>query len=201
MRRVINKGISEDDVLAAAGKLVENGIPNLRLYFMAGLPTETGADVEGIISLCKRIKHRFLKSSRARKQIGEITVSLNCFVPKPFTPFQWVAMDEIKGLKHKIRKIKTGLKKVPNVRVHADVPRWAYIQALLSRGDRRVTDLLLLSHANKGNWPQTLKNTPLNPDFYVYRRREFDELLPWDFIDHGIRKSFLWKEYQKALSA
>ncbi len=201
MRRVINKGISEDDVLAAAGKLVENGIPNLRLYFMVGLPTETGADVEGIVSLCKRIKHRFLKSSRARKQIGDITLSLNCFVPKPFTPFQWVAMDEIKGLKHKIRKIKTDLKKVPNVRVHADVPRWAYIQALLSRGDRRVTDLLLLSHANKGNWPQTLKNTPLNPDFYVYRRREFDELLPWDFIDHGIRKSFLWKEYQKALSA
>ncbi len=201
MRRVINKGISEDDVLAAAGKLVENGIPNLRLYFMVGLPTETGADVEGIVSLCKRIKHRFLKSSRARKQIGDITLSLNCFVPKPFTPFQWVAMDEIKGLKHKIRKIKTGLKKVPNVRVHADVPRWAYIQALLSRGDRRVADLLLLSHANKGNWPQTLKNTPLNPDFYVYRRREFEELLPWDFIDHGVKKSFLWKEYQKALSA
>ena len=200
MRRVINKGISEDDVLAAAGKLVENGIPNLRLYFMVGLPTETGADVEGIVALCKRIKHRFLKSSRARKQIGDITLSLNCFVPKPFTPFQWVAMDEIKGLKHKIRKIKTGLKKVPNVRVHADVPRWAYIQALLSRGDRRAADLLLLSHTNRGNWPQTLKNTPLNPDFYVYRRREFDELLPWDFIDHGVKKSFLWKEYQKALA-
>jgi hypothetical protein len=83
--------------------------------------------------------------------------------------------------------------------VHADVPRWAYIQALLSRGDRRVTDLLLLSHVNQGNWPQTLKNTSLNPDFYVYRRREFDELLPWDFIDHGVKKSFLWKEYQKAL--
>ena len=199
MRKVINKGISEDDVLNAAEGLVENGIPNLRLYFMVGLPTEAGADVEGIISLCKRIKHRFLKSSRARKQIGEITVSLNCFVPKPFTPFQWVAMDEIKQLKHKIKKIKAGLKKVPNIRVHADVPRWAYIQALFSRGDRRVADLLLLSHANKGNWPQTLKNTPVNSDFYVCRRRKFEELLPWDFIDHGIKKSFLWKEYQKAL--
>lgn len=201
MRNVINKGISEDDVLDAARNLVENGIPNLRLYFMVGLPTESDADVEGIISLCKRIKHRFLKSSRARRRIGEITVSLNCFVPKPFTPFQWVAMDDIKELKHKIKKIKAGLKKVPNMRVHADVPRWAYIQALFSRGDRRIADLLVLSHANKGNWPQTLKNTPINPDFYVCRRRKLDELLPWDFIDHGIRKSFLWKEYQKALGS
>lgn len=199
MRNVINKGIIEEDVLNAARDLVENGIPNLRLYFMVGLPTETDADVEGIISLCKRIKHRFLKSSRARKRIGEVTVSLNCFVPKPFTPFQWAPMDEIKELKRKIKKIKAGLKKVPNIRIHADVPRWAYIQTLFSRGDRRVADLLLLSHANKGNWPQTLKNTPLNPDFYVFRRRKFDELLPWDFIDHGIKKSFLWKEYQKAL--
>jgi radical SAM superfamily enzyme YgiQ (UPF0313 family) len=198
MRNVINKGISEDDVLNAARDLVENGIPNLRLYFMVGLPTENDVDVEGIISLCKRIKHRFLKSSRARKRIGEITVSLNCFVPKPFTPFQWVAMDEIKGLKHKIKKIKIDLKKVPNLRVHADVPRWAYIQALFARGDRRVADVLTLSHVNRGNWAQTLKTTPINPDFYVYRRRNFEELLPWDFIDHGIKKSFLWKEYQKA---
>ena len=200
MRKVINKGISEDAVLTAAGDLVENGIPNLRLYFMLGLPTETDADVEGIISLCKRIKHRFLTSSRARKRIGEVTISLNCFVPKPFTPFQWVAMDGMQELKQKIKKIKSGLKKVPNIRVHADVPRWAYIQALFARGDRRVADLLLLSHDNKGNWPQTLKNTPLNPDFYVYRRREYDELLPWDFIDHGVKKSFLWKELQKAES-
>jgi radical SAM superfamily enzyme YgiQ (UPF0313 family) len=167
---------------------------------MVGLPTESDDDVEGIISLCKRIKHRFLKSSRTRKRIGEITVSLNSFVPKPFTPFQWVAMDELKDLKDKIKQIKSGLKKVPNLRVHADVPRWAYIQALLSRGDRRVADTLLLSHVNKGNWPQTLKNTPINPAFYVHRHRDLQELLPWDFIDHGIKKSFLWKEYERALN-
>jgi radical SAM superfamily enzyme YgiQ (UPF0313 family) len=128
---------------------------------MVGLPTESDADVAGIISLCKRIKHRFLKSSRARKRIGEITVSLNCFVPKPFTPFQWVAMDEINEFKRKIKQVKAGLKKVPNLRVHADIPRWAYIQALLSRGDRRVAEVLSLSHANGGNWAQTLKTTPM----------------------------------------
>jgi radical SAM superfamily enzyme YgiQ (UPF0313 family) len=201
LRNVINKGVTEDDVLHAAAALVDNGIPNLKLYFMVGLPTETKADVDGIITLCKRIKHRFLKSSRARKRIGEITLSLNSFIPKPFTPFQWVAMEDEKGLKKKLKKIKSELRKVANVRVHADVPRWAYIQALFARGDRRVADILTLAHANKGNWAQTLKTVSINPDFYVLRQRNFDERLPWDFIDHGIKKSFLWKEYQKAKRA
>ncbi|MGD8520469.1 MAG: radical SAM protein [Desulfobacterales bacterium] len=198
LRNVINKGIDEEDVLDAATALVENGIPNLKLYFMIGLPTETDSDIDGIIALGKRIKHRFLKSSRARKRIGEITVSLNSFVPKAFTPFQWVAMEDIPGLKVKLKKIKAELRKIANVRVHADVPRWAYIQALFSRGDRRAADILSMAHSNHGNWAQTLKSVPINADFYVHRQRHFDELLPWDFIDHGIKKSFLWKEYQKA---
>jgi radical SAM family uncharacterized protein len=199
MRRVINKGITEDTLLNAVETLVESGIPNLKLYFMIGLPTETAEDVEEIIKLCKKIKHRFLQSSRSQRRMGGITVSLNSFVPKPFTPFQWVAMDDIPTLKGKIKKIKAALKKVANVRVHTDIPRWAHIQALLSRGDRRVADILLLAHHNKGNWPQTFKATPLNPDFYTLRERSLDELLPWDFIDHGIKKSFLAQEYQRAL--
>jgi radical SAM family uncharacterized protein len=199
LRDVINKGITEEAVLNAAAALVEHGIPNLKLYFMIGLPTETEADVDGIIALCKGIKHRFLKSSRTRKRIGEITVSLNSFVPKPFTPFQWVAMDDVVALKRKIKKIRQGLKRVANVRVHADIPRWAYIQAILSRGDRRVAEILTLAHQNRGNWSQTLKSVPVNPDFYVGRRRDENERLPWDFIDHGIKKSFLWREYQKAM--
>jgi radical SAM family uncharacterized protein len=199
MRQVINKGITEDDVLDAASVLVENGIPNLKLYFMIGLPTETDADIDGIIKLVKKIKHRFLSSSRARQRIGTITVGLNSFVPKPFTPFQWAAMDGLGTLKIKIKKIKSELKKVANVRINSDIPRWAYIQALLSRGDRRVADILALVHANGGNWAQTFKTVAVNPDFYVYRERGLDELLPWDFIDHGIKKSFLQKEWQRAL--
>jgi len=198
MRNVINKGLTENDILAAATTLVENGIPNLKLYFMVGLPTETEADVEAIIGLVKRIKHRFLASSRARKRIGTITVSLNSFVPKPFTPFQWAAMDEVSTLKRKIKKIKSGLRKVANLRINSDVPRWAYIQAMLSRGDRKVADILALVHANNGNWAQTLKTVPVNPDFYVHRERDPAEQFPWDFIDHGIKKSFLQKEYQRA---
>jgi radical SAM superfamily enzyme YgiQ (UPF0313 family) len=199
MRKVINKGITEEDVLNAAESLVAGGIPNLKLYFMIGLPTETMDDVEAIVLLCKQIKHRFLKSSRIRKRIGEITVSLSSFIPKPFTPFQWIAMDEVRSLKKKIKKIKDGLKRVANVRVHSDIPRWAYIQALLSCGDRKVAQILLLANQNRGNWPKTLKASPVNPDFYVHRERSLDELLPWDFIDHGINKSFLKKEYKRAL--
>ena len=201
LRDAINKGIEEEDVLDAATALVENGIPNLKLYFMIGLPTETDGDIDGMIALVKRIKHRFLKSSRARKRIGEITISINSFVPKAFTPFQWVAMEDVAGLKAKLKKIKAELRKVANVRVHADVPRWAYIQALFSRGDRRIADILTMAHTNHGNWAQTLKSVPVNADFYVQRQRRFDELLPWDFIDHGIKKSFLWKEYQRALQS
>ena len=198
MRRVINKGITEQDVLTAATMLVENGIPNLKLYFMIGLPGETGADIDAIIKLVKQIKHRFLTSSRARKHIGTITVSLNSFVPKPATPFQWAAMDEVRTLKKKIKKIKNELKKVANLRINSDIPRWAYLQAMFSRGDRKVADILLMAHANKGNWAQTLKTVPVNPDFYVLRERDPDEKLPWDFIDHGIKKSYLRQEYQRA---
>jgi len=199
MRQVINKGITENDVLNAASVLVENGIPNLKLYFMIGLPTETDDDVAAIIKLVKKIKHRFLTSSRTRQRIGTITVSLNSFVPKPFTPFQWAAMDGVDALKSKIKKIKSEVKKIANVRLNSDVPRWAYIQALLSRGDRRVADILALAHANGGNWAQTFKTVSANPDFYVLREHGLDELLPWDFIDHGIKKSFLQKEWQRAV--
>ena len=199
MRRVINKGITEQDVLRAADLVVGSGIPNLKLYFMVGLPTETMSDVEAIVTLCKQVKHRFLKASRTKKRIGQITVSLNSFIPKPFTPFQWVCLEDVKSLKAKIKHVKEGLKRVANVRVHADVPRWAYIQALLSCGDRRTAQLLAAVHENNGNWAKTLKASVINPDFYVYRERSLDEILPWDFIDHGINKTFLIEEYHKAL--
>jgi len=199
LRRVINKGLTEKDILTAAATLVENGIPNLKLYFMVGLPTETMSDVDAVIQLVKKIKHQFLTSSRTRKKIGQITVSLNSFVPKPFTPFQWSAMDEVAVLKTKIKKIKNELKKVANLRINSDVPRWAYIQALLSRGDRKVADILSLAHANRGNWAQTFKTVPVNPDFYVHRERTLNERFPWDFIDQGIKKSYLQREYQRAV--
>jgi hypothetical protein len=186
-------------VLNAAETLVAHGIPNLKLYFMLGLPTETPADVEAVVDLVKRIKHRFLQVSRSRRAIGTITVSVNSFVPKPFTPFQWTAMAEIATLKARIKKIKAELNRVPNVRVHSDIPRWAFVQALLARGDRRVAEILAHVHALSGNWAQALKSVAVNPDFYVGRERDLDETLPWDFIDHGVTKDFLKQDYQRAL--
>lgn len=199
MLRVINKGICHEDVLQAVDLLVRAGIYNLKLYFMVGLPTEDMSDVEAIVDLCKRVKHGFLKASRSAGKIGQINVSLSSFIPKPFTPFQWVPLEDAKILKAKIKVVRDGLRRVANVRVHADVPKWAYIQALFSRGDRRTADLLEMAHENNGNWAKTLKGSIINPDYYVYRLRALDEILPWDFIDHGISKAFLIQEYHKAL--
>jgi radical SAM superfamily enzyme YgiQ (UPF0313 family) len=198
MRDVINKGLSEEEILSAAESLVAGGIPNLKLYFMVGLPTEQADDLEAIVDLVKRIKSRFLSASRDRRRIGTITASINSFVPKPFTPFQWAAMDDVASLKGKIRRVREGLRRVPNVRIHGDVPRRAYIQALLSRGDRNVSRLLALVHENRENWAAAFKDSSLNPDFYVTRERRPDEVFPWDFIDHGIRKAFLRQEYERA---
>ncbi|MBW2108262.1 MAG: radical SAM protein, partial [Deltaproteobacteria bacterium] len=199
MRRVINKGISEQHVLDAVDMAVSAGIANIKLYFMVGLPEETMDDVEAIVSLCKKVRHRFVKASRAKAAIGQISVSLNAFVPKPFTPFQWVALDDVKALRAKIKHVKNALRRIANLRVHADLPRWAFIQSLFSRGDRRVGQLLLKGYKNGWNWPQTFKASVINPDFFVYRRRRLHERLPWDFIDHGIIKEYLEQEFKKAL--
>lgn len=199
IRDVINKGITEDQILSATEIIVDAGIPNIKLYFMIGLPTETMEDVESIVILCKQIKRRFLISSREKKRIGHISVSINPFIPKPFTPFQWAGMDDISSLKNKISHIKNGLKKEANFRIDAASPKKSYMQALISRGDRKIAELLSLVDSNSGNWAKTLKSSSINTDFYVYRIKAFDELLPWNFIDHGINKSYFEKEYKKAL--
>jgi radical SAM superfamily enzyme YgiQ (UPF0313 family) len=199
MRRVVNKGLGEEAIIAAARDLVTGGIPNLKLYFMIGLPTEREEDVAAIVSLTRRIRHAFLKSSRARGRMGRITLSINSFVPKPVTPFQWAGMDSVAQLKTKIRRIRSDLGRVPNVRVHGDIPRWAHVQGLLARGDRRVGRLLQAAFENRGNWSAVFKQTPLNPDFYTLRERGADERFPWEFIDHGIRRPFLRREYERAL--
>jgi len=201
MRKVINKGITEQEILKAAETLVACNIPNIKLYFMVGLPTETPDDILEIIDLCKKIKQNFLQSSRKKGRIGQITVSLNSFVPKPVTPFQWAGMEQTGSLKKKIKQIREGIKKIPNIKLNHDVPRHAYIQALLSRGDRQVSQILSMAHTNKGNWAKTLKESSINPDFYVSREREPEEIFPWDFIDHKIDKSFLRQEYEKALQS
>lgn len=198
LRRVLNKGLTDETLAQAAEAASLAGIPNLRLYFMVGLPTETADDVRETGRLVKHLQHRALKASRGKRDFSQITLSLSSFVPKPWTPFQWVPMLEVGELKKRLKLVRQEVKGMKAVRVHTDLPKWAYLQALLARGDRRVGEMLLAAHG-KG-WPRALAESPVNPDFFVYRERDAGELFPWDFIDHGLEKAYLWEEYQKALT-
>jgi radical SAM superfamily enzyme YgiQ (UPF0313 family) len=200
LRRVINKGLTEAALEQAVVDLQAEGLSQLRLYFLLGLPTETRQDVEDIPSLTKRLQHAVAKASAGRSLAG-ITLSLNSFVPKPFTPFQWAPFAGVAELKDRIKLVKRELQGQRRIRVHADLPKWAYYQALLARGDRRVSSLLLGAHEAGGDWAKACRQSALNPDFFVRRERARDELFPWDFIDHGLDKTYLWEEYQNALAA
>ena len=172
---------------------------NLRLYFLVGLPTETRNDVEEILELVKSIKHNIIKESRIRGRIGSINLSINCFIPKAFTPFQWFPLDDVANLKEKQKWLKRAFAREGGIKVNFDLPKYAFLQTLLSMGDRRVGSILLAAHRNKGNWIKSFRYSDINPDFFVYRHRDLNERLPWDFIDNGIRKEFLRKEYKLAL--
>jgi radical SAM family uncharacterized protein len=198
MRRVINKGLTEKDILTSTETLVAAGIANLKLYFMVGLPTETEADVNAIVTLTAGIKKIFLRESRRLGRMGNITVSLNCFVPKPFTPFQWVAMDDIPRLKKKIMTVRKGLGRMANVIFRSESPRKSFVQALLARGDRRISHILASAHQYNGNWSRALADAAIDPSFFVCRKRDVHERLPWDFIDSGVSNIFLQREYEKA---
>ncbi|MCP4667443.1 MAG: radical SAM protein [Deltaproteobacteria bacterium] len=199
LRRVINKHLTKDQIIEAVRLIAKTGDFTIRLYFLIGLPTETKEDVAGIVDLVKLIKHHMIKESATRGKIGQIRLSVNCFVPKPFTPFQWFPLEHLSSLKDKQKWLRKRLSKEGGVKVSFDVPRWAYVQALLSSGDRRVGAILHDAHRFDGDWKKALRSSPMNPDFFVYRQKGLDEVLPWDFIDHGILKSHLIQEHQLAL--
>ncbi len=199
LRRVINKHLTRSQITGAASMIARTGSFSLRLYFLIGLPTETGEDVEEILELVKSIKHHMVKESRSRGRIGRIRLSVNCFIPKAFTPFQWFPMEIVSSLKEKQKWLKKALAKAGGVTAGFDVPKWAYLQSLLSTGDRRVGPILMLAHRLKGDWSKAFRHSEINPDFFVHRPKGLDEILPWDFIDHGIRKEYLVKEYNLAL--
>lgn len=198
LRDLIRKGITERDILQAVDILTQHEILNIKLYFMIGLPGETMDDIHAILSLLRKIHHVILSHRYAIKHLGKITVSISPFVPKPATPFQWFPLCEIREIKRRLAWLKRVLSKEPNVHVIAELPKWTYIQAVLSKGDRRVASLLRLVHKNGGNWPRSFKESLINPDFFTYRTVSTDEILPWDFIDTGVPKSRLLKEYLQA---
>ncbi len=199
LRRVINKHLTTNQITEAARLISRMGGFSLRLYFLIGLPTETREDIGEIVSLVKVIKHHMVKESAPRGKIGQIRLSANCFVPKPFTPFQWSPMAEASSLKEKQKWLKKALTREGGIRVSTDLPKWAYIQTLISVGDRRVGSILFNCHQSGGDWKKALRLSDVNPDFFVYRPRGLDELLPWDFVDHGISKGYLRSELRHAL--
>jgi radical SAM family uncharacterized protein len=201
LRRVINKKLTTEQIIEAIILITRMGFFHIKLYFMIGLPTETREDIKDIIGLVKSIRHYLIKESKGRKRIGRIKLSINCFVPKPSTPFQWFPMDTVDSLKEKQKTIKRALSGEGGIGISFDVPKWAYIQSLLSMGDRRVGQMLLIVHRNKRDWKKTFRSSDINPDFFVYRAKELNERLPWDFIDHGIQKSYLKEEYNFALAS
>ncbi|MGD0278260.1 MAG: radical SAM protein [Smithella sp.] len=199
MRDILRKDITEADIINAAELLAEKEIPNLRLYFMVGLPLEDERDIDAIIELTGKIQHHILQKFAGKKKFRRITLSVNQFIPKPATPFQWCALADVDAVGRKIKIIENAFRRHTQVKVIHDVPKWNYVQALLSLGDRRVGEILLAVNRLDGNWAQALKEVNINSDFYVYREKQFDEVLPWDIIDLGVSKKALMSEYRKAL--
>lgn len=201
LRLVINKGITEADVLTAVELLANQGIGNIKLYFMIGLPTESQADLEEMITLVLKARKKILAIGRARGRVSTLTLSINCFIPKPWTPFQFHPMEKKASLKEKLKFLRSRLGSQPNVRLKTENPEKAFFQALLSRGDRRVGLALLTMLRHDCTWRQAMAQEHVNVESYVLRQRRADELFPWGIIDHGIKQRHLWAEYQKALDA
>ena len=199
LRKVLRKGYTEEEILKSIDILVENGLSQIKCYFLIGLPSETDEDVRAIVRLAKQVRHEILSHRKGQKGKWRVVLSVNPFVPKPATPFQWVALEEVGELKRKLKMIQREIKGEKGMELIHDLPKWAYIQALLSKGDRRVGKILMAACRYQGDWNKALRETDINPDFYVYRKRDLDEIFPWDFIDHGIPKEKLREEYIKAM--
>ena len=195
MRAVINKGIEEEHVFNAVRLGLAAGVRNFRLYFMIGLPFETLEDVEAIVALSNRLKDFMEEHSSS----GRLTLSVNPFIPKPFTPFQWAPMASKKYLEEALGLLRGGLKR-RNVELIAESPRESFVQAVLARGDHLIGEALLKAHSNSGlkAFRQALKELNIDADSYLYRRRDKAEVFPWDCLDQGFSKEYLYSEYERA---
>jgi len=196
MRRVINKGITDEHLYQAISAATTAGIPHVRLYIMVGLPGEQSQDIEAIIEMAYSVKSHM--ESLGNK--GMLTLSINPFIPKPFTPFQWLPMAAMPEVSSRLKYIQAALKKRKGIEVLIEQPKEAYIQSVLARGDRRLGQVVLTAASNGGSkgWKQALKAHGIDEEFYLYRLRSEDEILPWDNLNMGIDRSYLLNEYHQA---
>ena len=210
MRDVINKGVTEEDLLEKVRDAFEGGWSSVKLYFMDGLPTETTADLDGIADLARKVVAEYFNVPRDRRAKGlRVTVSASTFVPKPFTPFQWAAQDTIEQIQEKQEHLKKVLN-IKGVNFNWHEPHLSFLEACFARGDRRIGSVLekavelgcCLDGWNEAFrfdlWMKAFESCGLDSAFYANRGREKDEIMPWDHIDCGVTKSFLWSEKEKS---
>ena len=210
MRDVINKGVTEEDLLGKVRDAFEGGWNSVKLYFMSGLPTETYEDLDGIADLARKVIAEYFNVPKTQRARGlRVTVSVSVFVPKPFTPFQWAAQDTLEKIIAKQEHLKQVLN-IKGVTFHWHEPYVSFLEACFARGDRRMGGVLkrawekgcVLDGWNEtfryDLWMEAFKECGLDPAFYAHRERTKDEILPWDHIDSGVTKQFLWREKEKS---
>ena len=195
MRDIINKGITEEHLLHSIDLATAAGIRHVRMYIMVGLPMETDDDIQGIVDMTRRVQQHMA----AIGNLSRITLSINPFIPKPFTPFQWMAMTEKKVVEKRLNFLKKALKD-KQIELLIEPLRSAYIQGVLSRGDRRVGDLLVKAHEYGGvkGWKRAAKELHFDIKGFLYDQRPTDAVMPWDTIDTGLVPTYLTDELKKA---
>lgn len=196
LRDLIRKNLNEEQILEACDMLISRDILNLKLYFIIGLPTENENDLEELLRLVLAIRERVVARARANRRLGEITLSVNPFIPKPFTPFQWCGMEPLKSLELKVKFLESRLRAVANVHLKVESLKGSYLQALLSRGDRRCAGLLE-EMVRGSNLKKGAKDCGIDTDLLVNRTIELDEALPWGILECADMKH-LRSEYRKA---
>ncbi|AFS78992.1 radical SAM domain-containing methylthiotransferase [Gottschalkia acidurici 9a] len=210
LRDVINKGITEDNIINSVKDAFSRGWSGVKLYFMIGLPTETYEDIDGIKDLAYKVKDEFFKIPREeRKGNLRVTVSTSCFVPKPFTPFQWHPQDTLEEFDAKIKHLRSQIRD-GKINYNYHDSKLSYLEAIIARGDRRISKALVKAW-EKGckfdgwsdffdfdKWMETFEELEINPDFYATRERSYEEILPWDFLDIGVSKEYLISENEKS---
>jgi radical SAM superfamily enzyme YgiQ (UPF0313 family) len=191
LRRCIGKPLTDKDIFGRIEAMADLKSFHFKFYFMIGLPGEDRKDVEAIVALVKHILHLLVKKGSKKGRIGSITVHASPFVPKPSTPFQWLAMEEMGELKERVSILKRGLGKVANTHFTHESVKHSFVQAVLARGDRRLKDVIL-QFSQGAALSKIMRESPVNLNFYATRDRVRDETFPWDFIGRDGGKERLY---------
>jgi radical SAM superfamily enzyme YgiQ (UPF0313 family) len=199
LRRVINKTVTNEEILQAAELIFAAGMDNLKLYYMIGLPTERDDDLVGIRDLTLQMRDVMMRYGKDRGRVGRIVGSVNPLIPKPGTAYQWLPMEDPAITERKAKRLRELLAGVDNVYFNIKSERHSYYQALLSVGDRRVAPAIEAAERNGGNWRAAVAEAGVDADFYIFRDRSADAMLPWDIIDGGMKTSFFQSEFEKGL--